>query len=232
MDSDPIPSAPPLVGGSDDITKEVARRNLAELGVPVSSPSMHNAANKGSVMVVRYLHALGIGVGGGVLHDAARSTSPDAASVITWLCYFGADVNGTAGLGYTALHVAAKHGRTTCVSTLLAHGADPNIQDRQGNTSLHIAASSSVARLLLKSPSTRIEILNHNNCVADVSQHMPFFVRCEALVKGYVHSPGFLALVVFNVVVNIFYVLLFETRPPRFFLVLLAIKVCLLLGCW
>ena len=51
----------------------------------------------------------------------------------------GADVNGTAADGSTALVVATVRGHADLVTALLDHGADPNA-DGAGYTALHWAA--------------------------------------------------------------------------------------------
>ena len=69
--------------------------------------------------------------------DAAQAG--DGATLVTLLAS-GADVNAAAGDGMTALHLAAEHGHSEVVGTLLDGGADVSAVTRIGSyTPLHLA---------------------------------------------------------------------------------------------
>jgi hypothetical protein len=82
--------------------------------------------------------------GGHPLHYSVRCDD-----CLTWLINHGADVNAVVlqakeiqfdPIGWTALHVAARHGYLSATELLLKCGADPNRQAQDGSTPLHIAA--------------------------------------------------------------------------------------------
>lgn len=84
--------------------------------------------------------------GNGYVRCALRANGDDAVRTAVEL---GADVDFDPG--ETALQHQCKHGRTTCVSTLLELGADPNRpRFEDGRTSLHLAAATGIARKLLQ----------------------------------------------------------------------------------
>ncbi len=55
------------------------------------------------------------------------------------LADMGASIDIIDDRGFTPLHCAANHGRTSAVTALLRKGADPNISAHAGDTPLHYA---------------------------------------------------------------------------------------------
>ncbi|MDE3059913.1 MAG: ankyrin repeat domain-containing protein [Pseudomonadota bacterium] len=81
----------------------------------------------------------------------------------------GVSVNARDGHGHTALHYAAREGKTELVDLLLRRGADPNIKNVFSDTPLHEAATSgkpAVVRRLLEDARTDIRIKNRENRTA------------------------------------------------------------------
>ncbi len=58
---------------------------------------------------------------------------------VEWLLDHGAELDLTSFSGYTALHVAASHGRSRQVQILLAAGAEVNRRNDRGQTPLELA---------------------------------------------------------------------------------------------
>lgn len=80
------------------------------------------------------------------LHYAARQTTGE---FVRLLIAAGAQVNGRAPGGPTALMSAADTDSFAPVSELLKSGADPNIATVEGDTALHASVSSKVVKALL-----------------------------------------------------------------------------------
>jgi len=83
------------------------------------------------------------------LLSAASRGRPD---LVERLLRAGADVRGSFGNGWTALHFAAGSGDPETVAVLLAAGADPDAEDDEGDTPLAVAlahGSSATAALLV-----------------------------------------------------------------------------------
>jgi ankyrin repeat protein len=59
------------------------------------------------------------------------------------------NINARDSEGRTALMLAARHGQTKAVLTLLADGADPNIADSKGFTPLRIANSAGNSSIIV-----------------------------------------------------------------------------------
>ena len=72
------------------------------------------------------------------------------------LADLGASIDAIDDRGFTPLHLAASHGRTSAVTSLLKRGADPNISAHAGDTALHFACQNghvqSVSVYLCSSP--------------------------------------------------------------------------------
>ena len=83
---------------------------------------------------------------------AAISNVP---AVVRLLLKYGADVNGTNDVGYSALHLAAWDGHLEIVMELLNHGAHSHVLTNDKNTALALAAHGNflrVVEVLLRHP--------------------------------------------------------------------------------
>lgn len=74
------------------------------------------------------------------------------------LADLGASVDIIDDRGFTPLHLAANHGRTSAVTALLRRGADPNISAHAGDTPLHYACQHGHVQVV----STVIPTLSHH----------------------------------------------------------------------
>jgi len=80
---------------------------------------------------------------GKALRQAAKTGD---AETVGALIQAGVAVDHSDGdYGQTALHYAAREGRTGCIQVLLQHGANPNARNRDMRTPLHWAASNGSA---------------------------------------------------------------------------------------
>ncbi len=111
------------------------------------------AAALGHWELVRRLHKAGANLaperGIPPLHAAASIKDDDSSGVVA-LLELGADVNGTAKLGRTALMGAAMVGNVNICDALLQRGAQINARDDFGNTALMEAARCGANRVLEK----------------------------------------------------------------------------------
>jgi ankyrin repeat protein len=75
----------------------------------------------------------------GVLHAAARGTTPGHTEIVDRLLALGLDPNAPTGLPRYPLHLAAAVGNVGTVETLLRHDARIGVVDEDGQTVLHAA---------------------------------------------------------------------------------------------
>lgn len=76
-------------------------------------------------------------LGHGPLHWAARSKTTSVPIIQALLAHPGLYANLRDGKDQTALHIAAKDGKSELVRLLLEGGADIDVRDDVGNTALH-----------------------------------------------------------------------------------------------
>lgn len=62
--------------------------------------------------------------------------------------HFSAAIDDLGKQGTSALHLAVKHRRQDCVSSLLSAGASLNVSDVNGKTAMHIASRKSCTAIL------------------------------------------------------------------------------------
>ena len=74
-------------------------------------------------------------------YQLSRAVDRNELIAVKTLIEAGADVNAKSAEGFTALHVAAEHGRIGVMETLLKAGADVNATDNDRDTPLHLATS-------------------------------------------------------------------------------------------
>ena len=114
----------------------------------------------------------------GYLFDAARRG--DTAMLAEFIAS-GYDLDRADGKGYTALILAAYHGRKEAVTQLLAAGADPCAEDRRGNTALLGAifkGEVAIARQLMRADCAP----NHRNHAGQTpAMYAALFQRAEIL---------------------------------------------------
>lgn len=97
--------------------------------------------------------------GNTIIHLAATSSYLDLLEFIgsgslAITCDVEININKQNSGGFTPLHEAAKHGKSSSVQLLLSSGADPNCQDGHGRTVVHWAAENcdeSLACLIVSS---------------------------------------------------------------------------------
>ena len=108
---------------------------------PVSTLTpLHEAANIGSLEIVKYLVENGCNVnsksnsGRTPLFSAAFKGN---AQIIEYLAQKGADMNSQVNTGLSPLHTACVYGTEDAIIALVKNGCDVNIKENDGNTPLH-----------------------------------------------------------------------------------------------
>jgi len=149
-----------LVDEVDTLVRQGAEINAADA---LGDTALHTAAACGHKDIVARLLQCGADVnvksasgkspsfkGMRPLHAVVEKAPEEVfSSLLDLKC----DANETDDLGQTALHLAARAGRTQLVLALLAHGATVCPRDRRGRTPLHWATSeghSSCSKALLE----------------------------------------------------------------------------------
>lgn len=123
-------------------------------GVFQGTRPLHAAAALGATACVALLLEHGAEVdalddtGASPLLAAARQHGPDVTGAISLLVEHGADPRRRLPDGATALHLAARAGRTGVVRALLRAGADATAADHRGFTPLHSAAELGIVPLV------------------------------------------------------------------------------------
>jgi len=104
--------------------------------VKESGPSIHDAANKGNIEIIKELLAVGVnvntkGIGGMTpLHRAAREGHKE---VVEFLIANNADINAKDKMGRVPLHRAAREGHQAVTEILITKGADVNVKSTSGS---------------------------------------------------------------------------------------------------
>jgi ankyrin repeat protein len=107
---------------------------------PHGRTALHRAAGQGHDELLGWLLAHGAEVDARDSDGETALMSARTRAAVTALCDAGAAVQAETSEGTTALHVAARYGRTEAVHALLNRGADPDAATRMGETPLHYAA--------------------------------------------------------------------------------------------
>ena len=82
------------------------------------------------------------------IHLATNNERGSKYSIVNYLVGKRVDVNSRDGTGYTALHSAAKMGRTRQARLLLESGADPTIVDGNGESAMHVARANGLEDMI------------------------------------------------------------------------------------
>jgi len=98
---------------------------------------------------------------GKALREAAKTGDDEAVSS---LIRVGVPVDHCDGdYEQTALHYAAREGRTKCIEVLLYHGANPNARNKDNRTPLHWAASNGSASAVRTLVAGGADLMAKNN---------------------------------------------------------------------